>query len=87
MQSEVQALTIASFCVFFAGMRTGARPNLDTRLCFLLTSMYYFPAFVVLVSSPISENYGLNHKAFISLVTLFLFGSAGEVVSKIIRRQ
>jgi hypothetical protein len=82
MLSALDALTIASVCIFLAGIAVGRRSNEAYRIHFLITSPHYAAAFLALGLSPINENYGLNPNVFIALFTLFVAGSAGEKISR-----
>lgn len=86
MLTERDALVIASFCIFLAGLVAGRRAQLSNATLFQITAPFYATAFLVMGASPLSENYGMNPNAVGALVTVFIFGSVGEVLSRITRK-
>jgi hypothetical protein len=78
MLSAFDALTIASVCIFLAGVATGRRSNEGYRIHLLITLPHYAGAFLALGCSPVAYNYGLNYYAPLALLTLFMFGTFGE---------
>lgn len=86
MLTEFDALVIAAIAIFFAGVVAGKRDRLDFATLIQITSPFYAPAFLVMGVSPLGNNYGMNMNAVIALFTVFLSGSAGEIISKSRRR-
>jgi hypothetical protein len=85
--TEMDALVIASFCIFIAGLVAGRRESLDNVTLFQITSPFYATAFLVMGTSPLANNYGINPNSVIALFTVFLSGSAGETISRNWRGQ
>lgn len=85
MLTEFDALVIAAVAIFFAGVVAGKRDNLNFSTLIQITLPFYAPAFLVMGVSPLGNNYGMNMNAVVALFTVFISGSAGEVLSKKMR--
>jgi hypothetical protein len=83
--TERDALVIAAFCIFLAGVTAGRRDGLSFATLIQITSPFYATAFLVMSATSIGNNYGMNANAVIALLTVFLSGSAGEIISKAFR--